>query len=41
MSRLWRWRWVLASLGALLIVGVIFGLNVGGLRDCAAEAQQA
>jgi serine/threonine protein kinase/tetratricopeptide (TPR) repeat protein len=28
-----RRPWVLASLGGLLIVGVIFGLNVGGLSD--------
>jgi len=33
MSRPWRWRWPLASLGGLLILGVIFGVNVGGLRD--------
>src|SRR4029077_2064119 len=33
MLRPRRWRWVLASLGVLLIMGVIFGLNVGGLRD--------
>jgi eukaryotic-like serine/threonine-protein kinase len=33
VSRPWRWRWVLASLGVLLLVGVLFGLNVGGLRD--------
>ncbi|MFY9530847.1 MAG: protein kinase [Candidatus Acidiferrales bacterium] len=32
-SRPWRWRWVFVSLGVLLIAGVIFGLNVGGLRD--------
>ena len=32
-SRPWRRPWVLASLGGLLIVGVIFGLNIGGLRD--------
>ena len=33
MSRRWRWRWMFAPLGLLLIVAVIFGLNVGGLRD--------
>jgi serine/threonine protein kinase/tetratricopeptide (TPR) repeat protein len=33
ISRPRRWRWALASLGVLLIVGVIYSLNVGGLRD--------
>src|SRR5260370_10618220 len=33
MSRPRRWRWALASLGVLLILGVIYSLNVGGLRD--------
>jgi serine/threonine protein kinase/tetratricopeptide (TPR) repeat protein len=33
MSRQWRWRWMFASLGVLLIMGVIFFLNLGGLRD--------
>lgn len=28
-----RWRWAVATLGVLIVVGVILGLNVGGLRD--------
>ncbi|MGH7837656.1 MAG: serine/threonine-protein kinase, partial [Candidatus Binataceae bacterium] len=33
ISRGWPWGWVFASLGVLLIVGVIVGLSVASLRD--------